>query len=447
MKTQAPLLLLLSLALAPGLLAAEIPDPATIPAANQAPPAGSYLPIRQERLGSAFAYQGRLKSGAADANGRFDFVFAVFAAPTGGVALQTNRLAGVPVAEGIFSVELDFGDGIFGGYERWLEISVRRYSSSGIYTELFSALSPRQRIQPVPYALYAPLAGSLPESVTQSFVPKAGDSTLSGSLVVNSLVDRELAIKGFTTGQDAAALVGVANNGSQAMGIMGRSTSGYAGWFDGRVFINDESGLDSPHLAIFETKTNNFARLELHSIGKAFWHIAAGGDHNFLNFYNSSRGDVMSLSEQGELTVKVLTITGGADLVEPFPTSGAEVAKGSVMIIDEANPGKLKISDRAYDTRVAGIVSGANGVNPGISMRQQGLVDGSQPVALSGRVYVLADAQNGPIKPGDLLTTSAVPGHAMKVTDHPRAQGAILGKAMAHLAQGRGLLLVLVTLQ
>ena len=52
-----------------------------------------------------------------------------------------------------------------------------------------------------------------------------------------------------------------------------------------------------------------------------------------------------------------------------------------------------------------------------------------------------------PIAPGDLLTTADVPGHAMKVTDFPRAQGAIIGKAMTALESGRGMVLVLVSLQ
>jgi hypothetical protein len=80
-------------------------------------------------------------------------------------------------------------------------------------------------------------------------------------------------------------------------------------------------------------------------------------------------------------------------------------------------------------------------------MQQQGLMEGGKNVALTGRVYVLADAANGAIKPGDLLTTSATVGHAMKVSDHARASGAILGKAMSGLEQGRGMVLVLVTLQ
>ena len=58
-----------------------------------------------------------------------------------------------------------------------------------------------------------------------------------------------------------------------------------------------------------------------------------------------------------------------------------------------------------------------------------------------------ADASKHPIQPGDLLTTSDTPGHSMKVTDHGKAQGAILGKAMSSLEQGKGLVLVLVTLQ
>ena len=57
------------------------------------------------------------------------------------------------------------------------------------------------------------------------------------------------------------------------------------------------------------------------------------------------------------------------------------------------------------------------------------------------------DASNGAIQPGDLLTTSATPGHAMKVTDHHQAQGAIIGKAMTGLSEGKGMVLVLVSLQ
>ena len=144
-----------------------------------------------------------------------------------------------------------------------------------------------------------------------------------------------------------------------------------------------------------------------------------------------------------------ITIEGGSDLAEPFKITAGdqEVPQGAVVVIDDQNPGHLKMSAEPYDTHVAGVVSGANGINPGIQLQQQGLLDGGQNVALTGRVYVQADTANGAIKPGDLLTTSRTPGHAMKVTDHARAAGAILGKAMTGLSAGQGMVLVLVTLQ
>jgi hypothetical protein len=157
--------------------------------------------------------------------------------------------------------------------------------------------------------------------------------------------------------------------------------------------------------------------------------------------YNQSAGQYMHLN------MKSCTIFGGADLAEPFHMSTPKIGRGSVVVIDPENPGKLKLSTEAYDKRVAGIVSGANGVNPGIALQQQGVLEGGQNVALSGRVYVRADASSAAITPGDLLTTSDMAGHAMKVTDPARAQGAILGKAMGTLADGQGLVLVLVTLQ
>jgi hypothetical protein len=97
---------------------------------------------------------------------------------------------------------------------------------------------------------------------------------------------------------------------------------------------------------------------------------------------------------------------------------------------------------------VAGIVSGANDFPAGAVLGNLPGHEDAPPIALSGRVYVLCDATMHAIEPGDLLTTADAPGHAMKVTDYPRAQGAIIGKAMSALADGeKGLVLVLVNLQ
>lgn len=180
----------------------------------------------------------------------------------------------------------------------------------------------------------------------------------------------------------------------------------------------------------------------------------AGNDHLQFQVY-STPGDygsvktAIDIAPSGQVGVSALEITGGSDPAEPFEITGAEaVEPGMVVAIDPDQPGQLRLADTAYDRTVAGVVSGANGINPGLVMQQEGsIAAGTLPVALTGRVYVWADATYGAIQPGDLLTTSDTPGHTMKVADHEQAQGAVLGKAMSGLAEGRGFVLVLISLQ
>jgi hypothetical protein len=83
-------------------------------------------------------------------------------------------------------------------------------------------------------------------------------------------------------------------------------------------------------------------------------------------------------------------------------------------------------------------------------MKSEGnsITEGAHPVALSGRVWCWCDASVESIEPGDMLTSSTTPGHAMRAADLSAAQGAVIGKAMTPLSQGeRGLVLVLVNLQ
>ncbi len=113
------------------------------------------------------------------------------------------------------------------------------------------------------------------------------------------------------------------------------------------------------------------------------------------------------------------------------------------MVIDEG--GTLRRCTSPYDCRVAGVVAGGSG-RPGVILGADG--DGKRAlVALSGTVMAKVDATSDPVRVGGLLTTSASDGHAMAATDRDRAFGAVLGKAMASLSSGTGLLPVLVSLQ
>ena len=154
----------------------------------------------------------------------------------------------------------------------------------------------------------------------------------------------------------------------------------------------------------------------------------------------------------GEVTANVVTVLGGSDVAEPYEVASAGEIKpvpGMVVAIDSKHVGQMRVAAHAYDKTVAGILSGANGIAPGITLRQKGTVaDGSLPVASIGRVWCWCDADaNGPIEAGDMLTTSDTPGHAMRVDDHNEANGAVIGKAMSKLESGKGLVLVLVSLK
>ncbi len=252
-----------------------------------------------------------------------------------------------------------------------------------------------------------------------------------GSAADNQFLIRAAGGVGINTTNPGVSLE--VNGGVRARGgppgPFGNNNNGYA--FSGDVGDND-SGMFCSGDGYLEFYSNSGQRMV----------IAANG-----NVGIGTNNPQAKLDVNGDVSVCSLTIRGGCDLAEPFDVAEKNLAKGSVVVIDDTHPGRLKLSTQPYDTRVAGIISGANGINPGISLQQEGVNEGGENVALSGRVYVQADASNGAIKPGDLLTTSERPGHAMKVADHTRSQGAILGKAMSSLKEGTGLVLVLVTLQ
>ena len=216
-----------------------------------------------------------------------------------------------------------------------------------------------------------------------------------------------------------------------------RSTNNSA---DGSIlyFRNDTSGFNV-----------NLGTIAFQDVNNAINSKITAGIDGSLAFWTGGPNALavhMTVGPGGTVSVPVLQING-ADVAEPFQVSTEDAPKGSLVVIDEDEPGKVKLSTHAYDPHVAGILSGANGVNSGILLSQKGFNDGGENVALSGRVYALADTSNGAIKPGDLLTSSDTPGHCMKVSDHKRAQGAIIGKAMSSLKKGKGLVLVLVSLQ
>lgn len=141
----------------------------------------------------------------------------------------------------------------------------------------------------------------------------------------------------------------------------------------------------------------------------------------------------------------------GADVAEQFDVSsrGSEVLPGSVVVLDD--DGSLTTSVTPYDSRVAGIVSGAGDRAPALVLDRPAIDAAAgpalrSPVAVVGKAWCWSDATEEPIKVGDLLTTSGTEGHAMRASDRLAALGAVIGKALSPLNAGTGHVLVLVGL-
>ena len=140
---------------------------------------------------------------------------------------------------------------------------------------------------------------------------------------------------------------------------------------------------------------------------------------------------------------------GGADFAESVAVSEPKdrYEPGETMIIDNALRRTVTRSHTEYSTLVAGIYSTRPGVVASPYEISDSRLASEIPLAIVGIVPCKVTAENGRIAAGDLLVTSARPGHAMKGTDRSRMVGAIVGKALEPLHEGTGVILVLVTLQ
>ncbi len=149
----------------------------------------------------------------------------------------------------------------------------------------------------------------------------------------------------------------------------------------------------------------------------------------------STAGTVRLQFAQNTSSVNPLTIKAGS-FVQAFKTAGSDVAEiyysteplgpGTVVSIDPEIPTQVIKSSGVDDATVLGVVSTRPGLILGDSKSP---APGTIPtfIALSGRVPVMVSAENGPIKIGDYLTNSSLPGMAMRAQNNNH----ILGQALS----------------
>ena len=434
-------------------------------------------------------YTGKLtdQAGQPVADGVYAFAFAAYDAETGGRLLWSEVQTGVQVREGGFAAALGrvqpMPAGLSSGQTLWLAVSVRGPGEAG-----FTALTPRQRVgaaSPIGAAATAACPHDHVGEVWNAAVPWSG-----AALRINNNASGP-AFWGWNTGggnglrgDSWGGGIGVYGEGENASGVVGRSGYGYgvegvADYGSGGVWAHSINGY-----GLFAHSDNN------HSIyvdgagsagvyvgsaawsGVAVWSAGAAGMyvHSATNdgilvdtagwdgvhvvgpvggiYYGSGKkGDEdFAVLNTGEVRSKVGFAAPANDFAITMPVDGdkAGYEPGDVLVVGASGKGMAELASVAYSPAVVGVYSAAPAFVGGRTVTGDAQA-GGVPVAILGVVSCKVSAENGPIRPGDLLVTSATPGHAMRA-DQP-LPGTVLGKALEAWDSGTGVILVLVTLQ
>ena len=417
----------------------------------QGPGSQGDVSVQATSVGTAFTYQGRLTDGGSPANGEYDFQFTLYDAASEGTQVGSMvSKENTTVADGLFTVELDFGSDIFTGESRYLEIGVRPGASGGSFT----TLSPRQALTPAPYALSLRPGASVVGAIAGDNVVYAKNTATSGTGVAGEATatsGNTFGVRGINQSSGGTGVYGWAGSGTSGTdgrpyGIYGYSNSGHGVY---GVTLGDWSWISGVYgKAVMDHANGVTGWNTAGGTGVYAWSetgtgmVAKSGSGNIIEAYDSdpSSNRRWYVRNDGQVYADGSFHNTGADFAEMLPAvEGLE--PGDVLVI--SLDGQLLRSSSPYATSVMGVYSTEPGFVGGSDEEMEN--PGKVPLAIVGIVPVKASTENGPIAPGDLLTTSSTPGHAM-FADH-FVGGAIIGKALEPLEEGTGIIQMLVMLQ
>lgn len=464
-----------------------------------------------QALGTEFTFQGQIKQNGSGITGNADIRLTVYDDAVGGSQVVTPlTLTNVSVSNGIFTRTIDFGP-IYEGFAKFVQIEVRFPAGSGNYTSL-SPRQPLLAV-PYAMGLLpgANVTGTGSNAMLTLFnMASDGEGLYSASEGTGIVAEAAAGngLEGYSHSPIATGVYGENNAGGH--GTVGRVTGGGIGvlgdgtntgkaavFARGDVELVDNCNLVMNGKASFGAATRQMIDLweqsygigvqastlynRVDTIGGFAWH--QGGQHvdtpgdpgpgGTRLMYLDSAGRLMArngiwaqglginpnplavtgvsdadiefrVNNAGEVFADGTFHPGGADFAELLPAEDG-LEPGDALVI--GRDGKLTKSTKTYQTSVVGVYSTQPGVLGGSNDVSH---EGKAPLAVVGVVPVKVTDENGPIAPGDLLTTSSVPGLAMKASEITMGStttypsGSIIGKALSGLESGQGTIQVLL---
>ncbi len=235
--------------------------------------------------GTAFTYQGRLNDGTNAANGTYDLTFSAWDAANAGTQVSaTLTNSAVAVANGAFTVTLNFGGSVFNlGNDRWLELGVRTNGGGA-----FGTLTPRQAVTPTPYAMYAGAVNSsgIVGQVTEFQLPSAFVLSHSITNPFNNFAGNGSGLTALNGSQVTSGTVADARlSANVALRSGGNAFTGNQTVVGGNVGI----GTASPFTQLANT-TNNIYGTDGYGLSTASLGWTSSGFGYAAGFFNPSSG-------------------------------------------------------------------------------------------------------------------------------------------------------------
>ncbi|MCS6936162.1 MAG: PQQ-dependent sugar dehydrogenase [Candidatus Bipolaricaulota bacterium] len=216
----------------------------------------------------------------------------------------------------------------------------------------------------------------------------------------------------------------------------------YGDYCSGRIWGAIPTGSSWTATQLIDTPYNisTFGEDENGEIYLAHHHASAGAIYKIVGVTTAALFRIERAT--GNVYTDGAFFAGGADLAEYISVS-EPVEPGDLVELDPTRPKSYRKSRTPYSALIAGVIA----TQPGVVLGAQGerVNERTALLALLGRVPVKVTTENGPIRPGDLLTSSSQPGYAMRCRSPRECEGAIVGKALQSLDSGAGIILALLT--